>query len=79
MEPGIYVRPAPGVPEQFWHIGIRIEDPEVNFATLAKGYGVYGEGRIEDPDELGPALRRVVKMCVEDRRPALLDVHCRPR
>ncbi|HJV84742.1 MAG TPA: Xaa-Pro aminopeptidase [Noviherbaspirillum sp.] len=26
VEPGIYVRPDPGVPEQFWHIGIRIED-----------------------------------------------------
>ena len=26
VEPGIYVRPAPGVPECFWNIGIRIED-----------------------------------------------------
>ena len=26
IEPGIYVRPAQGVPEQFWNIGIRIED-----------------------------------------------------
>lgn len=26
VEPGIYVRPAAGVPEQYWHIGIRIED-----------------------------------------------------
>jgi Xaa-Pro aminopeptidase len=26
VEPGIYVRPAAGVPEQFWNIGIRIED-----------------------------------------------------
>ena len=26
IEPGIYVRPAAGVPEQFWNIGIRIED-----------------------------------------------------
>jgi Xaa-Pro aminopeptidase len=26
VEPGIYVRPGPGVPERFWHIGIRIED-----------------------------------------------------
>ena len=26
IEPGIYVRPAPGVPEAFHHIGIRIED-----------------------------------------------------
>jgi Xaa-Pro aminopeptidase len=29
VEPGIYVRPAEGVPEQFWHIGIRIEDDAV--------------------------------------------------
>lgn len=26
IEPGIYVRPAPGIPEQYWNIGIRIED-----------------------------------------------------
>lgn len=26
VEPGIYVRPGEGVPEQFWNIGIRIED-----------------------------------------------------
>ena len=26
IEPGIYVRPAEGVPEVFWNIGIRIED-----------------------------------------------------
>jgi Xaa-Pro aminopeptidase len=26
VEPGIYVRPGEGVPEQYWHIGIRIED-----------------------------------------------------
>jgi Xaa-Pro aminopeptidase len=26
VEPGIYVRPADGVPEQYWNIGIRIED-----------------------------------------------------
>jgi Xaa-Pro aminopeptidase len=29
IEPGIYVRPEPGVPEQFWNIGIRIEDDAV--------------------------------------------------
>jgi Xaa-Pro aminopeptidase len=26
VEPGIYVRPAEGVPQQYWNIGIRIED-----------------------------------------------------
>jgi Xaa-Pro aminopeptidase len=29
VEPGIYVRPAEGVPEHFWNIGIRIEDDVV--------------------------------------------------
>jgi Xaa-Pro aminopeptidase len=29
VEPGIYVRPGAGVPEQYWDIGIRIEDDVV--------------------------------------------------
>ncbi len=37
VEPGIYVRPAPGVPQQFWHIGIRIED---DVLVTASGYTI---------------------------------------
>jgi Xaa-Pro aminopeptidase len=33
LEPGLYVRPAPGVPEAFWNIGIRIEDDALVTAT----------------------------------------------
>jgi Xaa-Pro aminopeptidase len=29
LEPGLYVRPAPGVAEHWWDIGIRIEDDAV--------------------------------------------------
>jgi Xaa-Pro aminopeptidase len=29
LEPGIYVRPAEGVPEKYWNIGIRIEDDAI--------------------------------------------------
>src|SRR5690606_31403099 len=29
IEPGLYIRPAEGVPEAFWNIGIRIEDDAV--------------------------------------------------
>jgi Xaa-Pro aminopeptidase len=44
VEPGIYVRPSPRVPREFWNIGIRIEDdvlvthgaPEVLTAGLEK-------------------------------------------
>ncbi|MDE2429100.1 MAG: aminopeptidase P N-terminal domain-containing protein [Burkholderiales bacterium] len=35
IEPGIYVRPAEGVPEAYWHIGIRIED---DFLITADGH-----------------------------------------
>ena len=37
VEPGLYVRPAPDVPEQFWHIGIRIED---DVAITASGIDI---------------------------------------
>jgi len=33
IEPGIYVRPGAGVPEQFHHIGIRIEDDAIVTTT----------------------------------------------
>jgi Xaa-Pro aminopeptidase len=33
IEPGLYVRPAAGVPEQFYNIGIRIEDDAIVTAT----------------------------------------------
>jgi Xaa-Pro aminopeptidase len=33
LEPGLYVRPAEGVPERYWNIGIRIEDDAVVTAT----------------------------------------------
>jgi Xaa-Pro aminopeptidase len=44
VEPGIYIRPSPRVPKEFWNIGIRIEDevlvtthaPEVLTSALEK-------------------------------------------
>ena len=33
VEPGTYVRPADNVPEQFWDIGVRIEDDVLVTAT----------------------------------------------
>jgi Xaa-Pro aminopeptidase len=40
VEPGIYVRPAEGVPEQYWNIGIRIED---DVAVTEKGCRILSE------------------------------------
>ncbi|HKA45305.1 MAG TPA: thiamine pyrophosphate-binding protein, partial [Burkholderiales bacterium] len=38
------------------HIGTAISDPNIDFAKLAQGMGVWAEGPIEDPAKLGPAL-----------------------
>jgi Xaa-Pro aminopeptidase len=33
VEPGTYIRPADNVPDQFWDIGVRIEDDVLVTAT----------------------------------------------
>jgi acetolactate synthase-1/2/3 large subunit len=59
-------------------IGTTIKDPNVDYATIARGFGVYGEGPIVDPEDLGPALKRAIAM-VKTGQPALVDVICDPR
>lgn len=55
-------------------IGIRVEEPPVDFAALARSFGIYGEGPIEEPDKLRPALERAVQHVKKERRAALVDV-----
>ncbi len=39
-------------------IGCVIDKPDINYALVAQGMGVYSEGPIENPDDLGPAASR---------------------
>jgi acetolactate synthase I/II/III large subunit len=55
------------------HIGNTITDPNVDFAKLAAGMGVYSEGPVTDPKDLGPALQRAIAV-VKRGEPALVDV-----
>ncbi len=55
------------------HIGNTIDNPNIDFAALARSMGVHGEGPIEDPKALGPALARAVAI-VKRGEPALVDV-----
>jgi len=48
VEPGCYVRPAADVPEQFWNIGIRIEDDVVVTATGCEVISAEAPKRIDD-------------------------------
>jgi acetolactate synthase-1/2/3 large subunit len=54
-------------------IGTTITDPNVDYATVARGFGVHGEGPITDPNDLGPALKRAIA-AVKSGQPALVDV-----
>ena len=54
-------------------IGTKIDDPFIDYATIAKGMGVRSEGPISDPKDLGPAIRRGIQV-VMGGEPYLIDV-----
>jgi len=60
------------------HVGTTLTNPNVDYATVAKGFGVYAEGPITDPKDLGAALKRAVAI-VKRGEPALVDVVTDPR
>ncbi|MGQ0550988.1 MAG: thiamine pyrophosphate-binding protein [Armatimonadota bacterium] len=70
----ILMAKARGRPVENAHIGLQIVDPPVDFAGLARSFGVHGEGPVEDPADLRPALERAVRYVKKERRPALVDV-----
>jgi acetolactate synthase I/II/III large subunit len=60
-------------------IGTRLDEPPVDFATVARGFGIYAEGPVEDVRTLRPALERALKVTAEEGRAALVDVVAQPR
>jgi thiamine pyrophosphate-dependent acetolactate synthase large subunit-like protein len=64
--------------KDFGPIGTRIENPNIDYASLAKSMGWWSAGPITDPAELGPTLKRAVEV-VKKGQPALVDVVTQPR
>lgn len=62
-----------GRDEEMAYLGMELAHPEPDFAKLAQAMGWYGEGPIEDPNELGPAIQRAIKYIKETGMPALVD------
>jgi acetolactate synthase-1/2/3 large subunit len=58
--------------------GIRIEQPEVDFATTARSFGIWSKGPITEPGEISQALGEAVKV-VKNGKPALVDFVCEMR
>ena len=59
-------------------IGNDLSNPNIDYATMAKAYGMFGIGPIENPADLGPALKKAVDV-VKRGEPALVDVVSQPR
>jgi thiamine pyrophosphate-dependent acetolactate synthase large subunit-like protein len=64
-------------PENRW-IGQRLEDPELDFAAMARNFGVHGEGPISDPSDLPAALARGIAAAREGQT-AVVDVRTERR
>jgi acetolactate synthase-1/2/3 large subunit len=60
------------------HIGTKLDNPNIDYAKLAQGMGMYAEGPISDPKELGPAIKRAIDV-VKRGEPALIDTITQPR
>ena len=60
------------------NIGTTITAPNIEYAKLAQSMGMYGEGPISDPKDLGPALKRALDV-VNRGEPAVVDVVTQPR
>jgi len=54
-------------------VGTTMDDPAIDYAKIAQGYGVYAEGPISDPNRLAGAVARALKI-VKAGAPALIDV-----
>ena len=59
-------------------VGIRIEEPAPDFASLAKSMGVTGFGPVTEPGDLGKILDEAIKI-VESGKPVVVDVHTQAR
>jgi thiamine pyrophosphate-dependent acetolactate synthase large subunit-like protein len=55
-------------------VGIRLENPNVNFARLANAYDVRGIGPVTEPRELKSALQAAVRALKETGQAVLVDV-----
>ncbi|MCZ6625612.1 MAG: thiamine pyrophosphate-binding protein [Deltaproteobacteria bacterium] len=69
---------ARGRPPENKVVGMRMERPPVDFANLARSFGLSGEGPIVEPEKIRPALERALKVIKEESRPALVDVIIQP-
>ena len=59
-------------------IGTRIEDPPVDYASLARSFGLHGVGPIENPNDLGTVLEEAIRVVKDKKQLVLVDIVTQP-
>jgi acetolactate synthase-1/2/3 large subunit len=67
-----------GTPVDRAYIGMDLDEPAPDFASMARSMGWYAEGPIDQPGDVAAALKRAIAE-VKAGRPALLDTICQKR
>jgi acetolactate synthase-1/2/3 large subunit len=67
-----------GTPVENAGVGIVLDDPAPDFATLARAFDWYATGPVSRAEQVGPAVRHAAEIVLSTGRPALVDVVCRP-
>jgi len=73
-----YMAGVRGRGEDRAYIGNTLRDPYIDYARMAAGYGMAGEGPITDPAKLAAALKRGVT-AAKRGEPYMIDVITQPR
>jgi benzoylformate decarboxylase/acetolactate synthase-1/2/3 large subunit len=68
-----------GTPVERARIGMAIDEPAPDFATVASGFGWHSEGPVTDPGAVTDAVRRAAEHVLRTGGPALVDVVCQPK
>jgi len=60
------------------YIGMEINNPAPDFATLARSFSVHAEGPFEDGGQVQDALKRAIQYIKKEGKPALIDTVTQP-
>ena len=60
-------------PTESRHKGTSLRDPDIDYATVARGFGIWAKGPVSHPAELATVLQEAIQI-VRSGRPALIDV-----
>jgi benzoylformate decarboxylase/acetolactate synthase-1/2/3 large subunit len=67
-----------GTPLSNAGVGVVLDDPPPDFATLAHAFGWHATGPVSRPEQVAPAVRQAAEIVSSTGQPTLVDIICSP-